>query len=87
MFTSEYIEYQRKWLIARFESKREIINNGGIRALLHSPKDLVRIKFALTRIKEEQYGICPCGSFIETGRLDIIPETPFCIRCAQDRNL
>jgi RNA polymerase-binding transcription factor DksA len=83
MLTAEYIAAQRQWLEYRLESKTKILAEGGQAALSHSSADLTRIRFALRRIEDEQYGICTnCGCLIETDRLDIIPETPFCAPCA-----
>lgn len=82
MFTKEYIENQRQWLKTRHESISKILKTGGDIALLHSPKDIARIDFALWRIKEGQYAICPhCGTFIEKERLSVLPETTFCASC------
>ena len=78
----QYLEEQKAWLLARLASKKEIINSGGERALLHSPNDLIRIKFALRRIEQGQYGLCPdCGGCIEEERLAFEPEIVFCSRC------
>lgn len=42
------------------------------------------IKAALQRIEENTYGICAgCGEDISPGRLDAIPETTFCVNCAE----
>lgn len=85
LFTAEYLEHQRKWLLARRESKRKIIVEGGERSLFHSPKDIVRIDYALRRIDEGQYGICAkCGAPIAIERLNFMPETPVCVSCAHE---
>jgi len=85
-FSAEFVEKQRLWLLARRASKLKILVEGGERALLHSPRDVVRIDFALRRIKEGQYGLCvPCGVPIEAERLKFMPETPFCAACAKER--
>lgn len=77
------IQDRKGHLLARLESKSEILRIGGERALSHSPNDLVRIRFALKRIEQDQYGLCcDCGCAIEIDRLMIIPETPFCTECA-----
>ncbi len=82
-FTDEFLKEQKGWLEARLESKAQILKEGGERALSHSPKDLVRIKFAVKRIEQGQYGLCSdCGCVIESRRLSQIPETPFCASCA-----
>ena len=43
-----------------------------------------RIKAALNRIKEGEFGFClNCGDEIAVKRLDIDPSTPTCISCAR----
>ena len=43
-----------------------------------------RIKAALNRIKEGEFGFClNCGDEIAVKRLDIDPSTPTCISCAK----
>jgi RNA polymerase-binding transcription factor DksA len=45
--------------------------------------ELRMIDAALKRIAEGDYGYCvKCGAEISAGRLDMIPATPFCHRCA-----
>jgi RNA polymerase-binding transcription factor DksA len=83
-FTAEFLANQKQWLEARLESKTQILKEGGERALSHSTNDLIRIRFALRRIADDQYGLCTdCGCLIEDERLGQIPETPFCASCAQ----
>ena len=42
-----------------------------------------RIKAALQRIEEGEYGICQkCGDEIAVERLQILPESTFCVKCA-----
>ena len=75
---------QKRRLQQRLESKTSILRQGGQQALSHSHSDLVRIRFALKRIEERQYGLCTnCGCLIGEERLDVIPETPFCAPCAK----
>lgn len=82
-----YLEEKRNHLVARRESKLEILKQGGERALLHSYHDIVRIDFALRRIEQQQYGLCPdCGCAIEERRLKSVPETVFCASCQSDRD-
>lgn len=46
---------------------------------------IASIQAAQQRIREGTYGICEgCGANIPMARLDAIPETPVCIKCAQD---
>jgi RNA polymerase-binding transcription factor DksA len=85
MFSSDYIESMRLWLLVRRKSKSEILKQGGELASLHSPKDIRRIDFALKRIENGQYGLCTnCGLPIEMERLKFLPETPFCSKCIRE---
>lgn len=44
---------------------------------------LYRARRALDRIEKGTYGECvSCGQEIPEGRLDIMPEAPYCVRCA-----
>lgn len=44
---------------------------------------LPRIRRALQRIEEGTYGRCArCGEEIPAGRLEAMPESAFCVRCA-----
>lgn len=43
---------------------------------------LMMIEDALKRIKEKTYGVCiGCGKKIESGRLEAVPYTPYCLEC------
>jgi RNA polymerase-binding protein DksA len=45
-------------------------------------KTIAKIKFALSKIKKETYGICEeCGEKISTGRLEALPYAVNCIKC------
>ncbi len=45
--------------------------------------EIARIRAALDRIENGTYGICvKCGDTISQERLDVLPATPFCRRCA-----
>ena len=42
-----------------------------------------KIESALRRIDEGEYGYCvTCGAEIVSARLDLLPDTPFCAKCA-----
>jgi RNA polymerase-binding transcription factor DksA len=44
---------------------------------------IAHIKAALQRLDDDSYGICArCGEDIAEGRLDAIPETTLCLKCA-----
>lgn len=46
--------------------------------------EIRRIRAALSRLRNGQYGICvTCGEPISEERLDLLPDTPFCRTCAQ----
>lgn len=47
--------------------------------------ELNGIDAAILRIKQGQFGKCTiCGGDIGEDRLHVLPETPFCKRCAED---
>lgn len=46
-------------------------------------EEIRRIRAALQRIRDGEYGYCvTCGAEIESARLDLLPDTPFCAKCA-----
>lgn len=50
---------------------------------LHELEELRQIDAALARLVEGSYGYCQiCGEEIASKRLDLLPATPFCSRCA-----
>jgi DnaK suppressor protein len=54
-------------------------------SLLASEEDtLDMIEAALERIEDGVYGLCQeCGSSIPKARLNALPYTPFCVKCAE----
>ncbi len=57
----------------------EVLEILGLNAL----KELQMIRAALARIKDGTYGECVnCGDNIALGRLDLLPYTPLCHKCA-----
>ena len=45
--------------------------------------EILRIRAALQRIRDEEYGFCArCGDEISPERLDVLPDTPLCQKCA-----
>ena len=54
--------------------------------LLQNDEDtLDMIESALVRIEEGQYGACvECGGVVPKTRLNAIPYTPFCVKCAAE---
>lgn len=48
--------------------------------------EVAKIQAALTRMDEGEFGYCvDCGDEIAEERLDVVPYTPFCRRCADKR--
>ena len=46
-----------------------------------------QIEAALQRIVEGEYGYCvECGDKIAEERLDVLPQTPFCAKCAANHD-
>ncbi len=44
-----------------------------------------QIEAALKRIEDGEYGYCvDCGDKISEERLDLLPQTPFCAKCAEN---
>ena len=44
---------------------------------------IAHIKAALQRIEDDTYGLCAgCGEEIAEGRLEAIPESTHCVKCA-----
>ncbi len=84
MFTQEFLVQIGRRLAIRRKSKLGILHKGGEQALSHSYDDIKRIDFAVRRLADGQYGLCTnCGTPIEEKRLELIPETPFCSKCAK----
>ncbi|MCX8072266.1 MAG: TraR/DksA C4-type zinc finger protein [Candidatus Binatia bacterium] len=52
----------------------------------HERRELALIEDALRRIAEGSYGVCvDCGGKIPIARLRAIPQTPYCVKCAERR--
>jgi DnaK suppressor protein len=48
---------------------------------------LYQVQEALKRYQQDTYGICQnCGREIDIARLEAIPYTPYCLRCAEVRD-
>ena len=46
--------------------------------------EIAQIRAALARMDAGEYGVCvTCGSTISNERLDLLPYTPFCRKCAR----
>ncbi len=67
--------------IANFAQEEEIFRLLSEREI----RELQEIQDALRRMQEGTYGVCRrCGEEIEPERLDILPTTDLCNRCARE---
>lgn len=72
--------------IGRISRMDNIVNQSVAEAQLSKAKvRLVRLKEALKRVDEdEDFGLCiDCGDPIPMARLKAMPETEFCVECAE----
>jgi DnaK suppressor protein len=61
--------YEQEFTISRIENEGELLES---------------IDKALKRIANGDYGVCvECGAKIPKARLNAIPQTPYCIKCAE----
>ncbi len=66
-------------------SRMDAINNKSVneRTLRQMQSKLSKLQLALERLPEPNFGSCSrCGGQIQEGRLMLMPESNFCIRCA-----
>lgn len=78
----EFLEKQKARLLELLEAASSPPNAEGKQIRVFSSGDRVRIKFALSRFNEDQYGLCvSCGCPIEKDLLLKIPESPRCYSC------
>ena len=66
-------------------SRMDAINNKSIndRTLRKAKEKLQKLKAALSRLDEPDFGKCRiCSSEIQEGRLLLIPESNICVKCA-----
>jgi RNA polymerase-binding transcription factor DksA len=50
----------------------------------HDGNALEQIEAALVRIEDGNYGAClECGAKIPKARLQVLPHTPYCVKCAE----
>ncbi len=53
---------------------------------LNAQAEIAKIDAALARMEAGEFGFCvTCGEKISEERLDVVPFTPFCRRCAPGR--
>ena len=67
-------------------SRMDAINNKGVSdaALRIAKKQLNSLQLALTKIEEPGFGVCSnCKRAIQAARLMFMPESTYCVKCAQ----
>lgn len=66
-------------------SRMDAINNKSINeaALRKSEEKYSKLKYALTKIDEPEFGMCDrCGKPIQPQRILLMPESNYCVSCA-----
>jgi len=66
-------------------SRMDAINNKSINeaALRKSKEKLQKLKYALSRIEDENFGMCDrCAKPIQPMRIMLMPESNYCVSCA-----
>lgn len=67
-------------------SRMDAINNKSVaEAALRQAKDkLSKLRHAMNRLDEDDFGNCQrCGNPIPIMRVVLMPQSPYCVRCAQ----
>ena len=67
-------------------SRMDAIHNKSVTeaALRQAKTKLSNLKYALNRVGESDFGLCKrCKNLIPEKRLLLMPQSPFCVRCAQ----
>lgn len=67
-------------------SRMDAINNKSVTeaALRKAKEKLDKLKFALTKIDDDDFGVCSkCKGEIPLGRILIMPQSRTCIRCSR----
>lgn len=67
-------------------SRMDAINNKSVTeaALRKSKEKLEKLKFALTKVDDDDFGVCiKCRKPIPLGRILIMPQSRTCVNCTQ----
>jgi len=79
----EFIVRQKERILDRLQQLSDQPDSAGMHRP-HTQQEKTLLKFALSRIEENQYGLCTnCGFTIEREFLEVTPETPFCLDCTK----
>jgi DnaK suppressor protein len=71
--------------IGRISRMDAIVNKSVLEASLSQAENrLVKLKYALSIVDSPDFGTCvACGEDIPVGRILIMPETMYCVKCAE----
>lgn len=67
-------------------SRMDAINNKSITqaALRQAEEKLKKLNYVLTQVEKEGFGECKrCGNTIPIGRIILMPQSIYCVRCAR----
>jgi len=67
-------------------SRMDAINNKGVveAALSKAQEKLSKLEMAIKKVHDEDFGICArCGQTIPLGRVMLMPQSRYCVRCAR----
>ncbi|MDY0254614.1 MAG: TraR/DksA C4-type zinc finger protein [Tenuifilaceae bacterium] len=67
-------------------SRMDAINNKAVAdaGLRQAEDKLKKLNFALGKINSDEFGVCRrCGGDIPLGRLALMPQSLFCVKCAK----
>jgi len=67
-------------------SRMDAINNKSVAeaALRTQKRKLKNLEYALTQVHDKDFGLCArCKQLIPQGRLMLMPQSRFCVKCAQ----
>ncbi|MFP4556928.1 MAG: TraR/DksA family transcriptional regulator [Bacteroidales bacterium] len=67
-------------------SRMDAINNKSVAeaGLRQAKEKLNKLEFALSKVDSDEFGICRrCGGDIPLGRLALMPQSLFCVKCAK----
>lgn len=67
-------------------SRMDAINNKSVAeaGLRKAKEKLNKLEFALSKVDSDEFGVCrQCGGDIPLGRLALMPQSLFCVKCAK----
>ncbi|PKP36272.1 MAG: TraR/DksA family transcriptional regulator [Bacteroidetes bacterium HGW-Bacteroidetes-15] len=67
-------------------SRMDAINNKSVAeaGLRQAEEKLNKLEFALSKVDSDEFGVCRrCGGDIPLGRLALMPQSLYCVKCAK----